>query len=64
VLFNACLGLSEDLFVSWLRLFSLIAPGGMTQQQSSGAESRFEECASIHRDSKQQWHPLLKPKIV
>jgi hypothetical protein len=39
-------------------------PGGMAEQQSGGGGPGFEECSSIHRDSKYQRGILLKPKIL
>jgi hypothetical protein len=40
------------------------APSGTAEQPSGGGGPGFEECSSIHWDSKQQRGKLLKPKIL
>ena len=62
VLFDASAGLSEDVLVGRFGFLFLGAPGGKAEQQGGGAGPGFEECSSIHQDSKQQRRALLKSK--
>ena len=62
--FDARAGLSEDVLVGWFGFLFSKAPGGMAEQQSGGGGPGFEECSSIHPDSKQQRGTLLKPKVT
>ena len=64
MLFDARAGFGEDTLIARFSFLLLTAPGGTAEQQSRSGGPGFEECSSIHRDSKQQRGTLLKPKSV
>jgi hypothetical protein len=64
VLFNARLGLREDLLIGRFGFPSCNAPGRLAEQQGGCAGASPKKCPSVHSHSKQQRAALLKLKIL